>query len=221
MPSGATSANGQTPRLVIGLAGGTGSGKTTVARKLQEIFPGHQLQVIPQDAYYKDQSHLTFEERLKTNYDHPDAFDNDLLARHLDLLLAGQSVPQPVYSFITHTRTPETVLVHPAQILVVEGILVLADARLRRRMDIKVFVDTDPDVRILRRLVRDIAERGRTVESVIDQYLSVVRPMHLQFVEPTRRHADVIIPEGGGNDVAVDLLVVKIRSILHQAEVKR
>ncbi len=208
MPSDSTSARA----LVIGLAGGTGSGKTTVARKLQEAFPD-QLQLIPQDAYYKDQAHLELEKRRSTNYDHPLAFDNDLLIEHLDQLIENQPVNQPVYSFITHTRnSTEVIPIKPAKILLVEGILVLDEPRLRERMDIKVFVDTDPDVRFIRRLRRDIVERGRSVDSVIEQYLGQVRPMHTQFVEPTKRFADVIVPEGGSNEVAIDLLMVKIQA---------
>lgn len=201
-------------KLIIGVAGGTGSGKTTVARKLKESFPPHVVQLIPQDSYYRDQSHMDFEERLKTNYDHPLAFDNDLLIQHLDALMQDRPVEQPVYSFITHTRASETRRLDPCQIVVVEGILVLEDSRLRERMDIKIYVQTDADVRFVRRLRRDLIERGRSVDAVIDQYLAVVRPMHMQFIEPTKRYADVIIPEGGSNVVAIDLLCSKIHSIL-------
>lgn len=207
------SANTNAKPLVIGLAGGTGSGKTTVARKLQDTFP-EQLQLIPQDAYYRDQAHLELDKRRSTNYDHPLAFDNDLLIEHLDALIAGKPVDQPVYSFITHTRMSEVIPVQPAAILLVEGILVLEEPRLRERMDIKVFVQTDADVRFIRRLRRDIVERGRSVDSVIEQYLGQVRPMHLQFVESTKRYADIIVPEGGSNEVAIDLLMVKIRSAI-------
>lgn len=202
--------------LVIGVAGGTGSGKTTVARTLVEIFAHRPIILIPQDAYYKDQSHLSANERAETNYDHPLAFDNDLLVQHLDALCLGESVDQPVYNFVTHTRATEVKRVDPAPILVVEGILVLEEERLRQRMDIKVYVDTDSDERFIRRLGRDMVERGRSVESIVDQYLNSVRPMHLQFVEPTKRYADLIIPEGGANLVAIDLLAVKIRSTLDQ-----
>ncbi len=192
-------------KLIIGVAGGTGSGKTTVARKLRESFPPNVVQLIPQDSYYRDQSHIDFEERLK---------NNDLLIDHLDALMRNESVEQPVYSFITHTRASETRRLLPSQILVVEGILVLEDARLRDRMDIKIYVQTDADVRFVRRLRRDLIERGRSVDAVIDQYLAVVRPMHMQFIEPTKRYADVIVPEGGSNVVAIDLLCSKIHSIL-------
>lgn len=202
--------------LVIGVAGGTGSGKTTVARSLVEIFVHRPIVLIPQDAYYRDQSHLNATERAETNYDHPLAFDNDLLVEHLDALCRGESVDQPVYNFVTHTRAVEVKRVDPAPILVVEGILVLEEERLRQRMDIKVYVDTDSDERFIRRLGRDMVERGRSVESIVDQYLNSVRPMHLQFVEPTKRYADLIIPEGGANLVAIDLLAVKIRSTLDQ-----
>lgn len=200
--------------LVIGIAGGTGSGKTTVVRAILNALDVSRVSLLEQDSYYKDQKHLSFEERLKTNYDHPFAFDSDLLVEHLEELLSGRPVKKPVYSFITYTRTDETVTVEPTDVIIVEGILILEDKRLRDLMDIKVYVDTDADVRFIRRLVRDIRERGRTVESVISQYLEVVRPMHQQFVEPTKRYADIIIPEGGMNKVAVDVLVVKIKSIL-------
>lgn len=170
--------------------------------------------VIEQDYYYKDQSHLPFEERLKTNYDHPLAFDNDLLREDLNKLLNRQSIEKPVYNYEMHTRSDETISVEPKDVIILEGILVLEDERLREMMDIKVFVDTDSDLRIIRRIMRDINERGRSIESVIDQYVNVVRPMHLQFVEPAKRYADIIIPEGGHNYVAIDLLTTKIKSII-------
>lgn len=170
--------------------------------------------VIEQDYYYKDQSHLPFEERLKTNYDHPLAFDNDLLREDLNKLLNRQSIEKPVYNYEMHTRSDETISVEPKDVIILEGILVLEDERLREMMDIKVFVDTDSDLRIIRRMMRDINERGRSIESVIDQYVNVVRPMHLQFVEPAKRYADIIIPEGGHNYVAIDLLTTKIKSII-------
>lgn len=179
-----------------------------------ELFHLAPVRLIPQDAYYKDQSHLEFDTRVKTNYDHPLAFDNDLLLQHLEALVAGRTVEQPVYNFVTHTRAPETVRVEPAPIVMVEGIMVLEDQRLRSLMDIKIYVDTDADERFIRRLRRDLLERGRSVDSVIDQYLTSVRPMHLQFVEPTKRYADVIIPEGGANRVAIDLLATKIQAVL-------
>ncbi len=200
--------------FVVGVAGGTGSGKTTVARKLLDEFKDQPVRLIPQDAYYKDLAGVSLEERAKVNYDHPLAFDNDLLAQHLDDLLAGKTVQQPIYNYHTHSRSEDTITVEPAAIVLVEGILVLEDQKLRDRMNIKVYVDTDADERFIRRLKRDLIERGRSIDSVIDQYLGSVRPMHLQFIEPTKRYADVIVPEGGANHVAIDLLASKIRAIL-------
>lgn len=206
--------------VVIGVTGGTGSGKTTVASRIVNSFPEQQILVIEQDSYYKDQSHLSFEERVKTNYDHPFAFDNDLFIKQLGELLNYNSIEKPIYDFKVHNRKTETKTVHPADVIMVEGILILEDKRLRDLMDIKIFVDTDADVRFIRRLTRDIKERGRTIDSVINQYLSVVRPMHLRFIEPTKRYADIIVPEGGENHVAVDLLVTKVRTILEQRRQK-
>lgn len=200
--------------ILIGITGGTGSGKSTIAGEIYKAFPDSCIAMIQQDMYYKDQSHLTMDERVKTNYDHPHAFDNDLLVEHLRALLDGKAIDKPIYNFSIHNREENTVRVDPRDIIIVEGILVLEDPRVRDLLDIKIFVDTDADLRILRRLVRDIDERGRTVESVIDQYISVVRPMHLQFIEPTKRYADLIIPEGGSNTVAIDILVSKIKSEL-------
>jgi uridine kinase len=201
-------------KLVIGVAGGTGSGKTTVVKKIVEQLADEHVVLIPQDAYYKDQSSLSMEERKKVNYDHPLAFDNDLLIEHIDLLKQGKEIYMPIYSFITYTRQHEKILVKPSSVLIVEGILILDDPRIRERLDIKVFVDTDADERIIRRLKRDIQERGRSIDSVIEQYTQVVRPMHLQFVEPTKRYADIIIPEGGCNVVAIDILVSNIKAKL-------
>lgn len=200
--------------FVVGVAGGTGSGKTTVARKLVEEFHDQPVCLIPQDAYYKDLVGVPLEERVQVNYDHPLAFDNELLAHHLDELIAGRSIRQPIYNYHTHSRSEDTITVEPAAIVLVEGILVLEDERLRERMNIKVYVDTDADERFIRRLKRDLIERGRSIDSVIDQYLGSVRPMHLQFIEPTKRYADVIVPQGGANHVAIDLLASKIRAIL-------
>jgi len=197
--------------LVVGIAGGSGSGKTTVVRAISEAF-GNAVAVLEHDAYYRDQSRLSLEERLKTNYDHPFAFDTDLYIDHAKQLIGGREVERPVYSFESYTRTSDTVCVPPAGVLILEGILVLEDARIRELMDIKAFVDADPDVRFIRRLMRDVQERGRTLDSVVDQYLNVVRPMHLQFVEPTKRYADVIIPEGGFNRVAIELLIARLKS---------
>ncbi|HNY68573.1 MAG TPA: uridine kinase [Bacillota bacterium] len=197
--------------LVVGIAGGSGSGKTTVVRAISEAF-GNAVAVLEHDAYYRDQSCLSFDERLKTNYDHPFAFDTDLYIDHAEQLVSGRAVDRPVYSFESYTRTSDTVCVRPAGVLILEGILVLEDARIRELMDIKAFVDADPDVRFIRRLMRDVQDRGRTLDSVVDQYLNVVRPMHLQFVEPTKRYADVIIPEGGFNRVAIELLIARLKS---------
>jgi uridine kinase len=202
--------------VVIGVAGGSGSGKTSVTKAIYEQFQGHSILMLQQDYYYKDQSHLPFEERLKTNYDHPLAFDNDLLIEHLNELLNHQNVDKPVYDYKMHTRSDDTILVEPKDVIILEGILVLEDERLRNLMDIKLYVDTDADLRIIRRMLRDIKERGRSIDSVIDQYITVVRPMHNQFIEPTKRYADVIIPEGGHNHVAIDLMVTKIQTILEQ-----
>ncbi|AEH47086.1 uridine kinase [Parageobacillus thermoglucosidasius] len=205
--------------VVIGVAGGSGSGKTSVARAIYEHFGGHSILVLEQDFYYKDQSHLPFEERLRTNYDHPLAFDNDLLIEHIHKLLRYEPIEKPVYDYKLHTRSDKVIHVEPKDVIILEGILVLEDERLRDLMDIKVYVDTDADIRIIRRLLRDINERGRTLESVIEQYVTVVRPMHNQFVEPTKRYADIIIPEGGQNRVAIDLMVTKIRAILEQKSI--
>ena len=202
--------------IVIGIAGGTGSGKTSIAAKIMKTFKDKSVLLIQQDSYYLDQSHITFEERLKTNYDHPNAFDNDLLMEQIRQLQRYEAIEIPVYDYALHTRSKETVHVEPKEVIILEGILVLEDEKLRDLMDIKLYVDTDADIRILRRMVRDIKERGRTIESVIDQYLSVVRPMHNQFVEPSKSYADVIIPEGGKNRVAIDLVATKIEMILDE-----
>ncbi|HEO8419818.1 uridine kinase [Niallia sp. FSL W8-0635] len=202
--------------VVIGVAGGSGSGKTSVTKAIFDHFKGHSILMIEQDYYYKDQSHLPFEERLKTNYDHPLAFDTELLIDHIQKLLNYESVEKPVYNYAMHTRSDETILVEPKDVIIVEGILILEDENLRDLMDMKLFVDTDADLRIIRRLMRDIKERGRSIDSVIEQYVNVVRPMHNQFIEPTKRYADIIIPEGGHNHVAIDLMVTKIQTILEQ-----
>lgn len=202
--------------VVIGVAGGSGSGKTSVTKAIYESFKGHSILMIEQDYYYKDQSHLPMEERLKTNYDHPLAFDNDLLIEHIEQLLRYESIDKPVYDYAVHTRSSEIIHVEPKDVIILEGILILEDERLRDLMDMKLYVDTDADLRIIRRLLRDIKERGRSMDSVIEQYVSVVRPMHNQFIEPTKRYADIIIPEGGHNHVAIDLMVTKIQTILEQ-----
>ncbi len=203
--------------FVLGIAGGSGSGKSTVVARVEAIVGPGRLALLPMDNYYKDLGHLPLAERAKTNYDHPDAFDLDLLVRHLDDLLAGKPVAMPQYSFVEHARLPKTKRVEPAPVIVVEGILALYDPRLRERMDLKVYVDADPDVRFIRRLRRDIAERGRTVDSVIEQYLSSVRPMHLAFVEPTKRYADLIVPGGGMNTPALEVLASRLLGALEAA----
>ena len=200
--------------ILIGITGGSGSGKSTIATEIYQAFGGNQIAMVQQDAYYKDQSHLSMEERKKTNYDHPKAFDNTLLVEHLKELINGNSIEKPIYDFTVHNRAKETLTVDSKEIIIVEGILILEDERIRDLLDIKVYVDTDADVRIIRRLLRDIEERGRTVQSVVDQYLSVVRPLHFEFTEPSKRFADIIIPEGGYNKVAIDLLVSKMKDIL-------
>ena len=200
--------------IVIGVTGGSGSGKSRVSMKLMEIFADLSVMMLQHDFYYKDQSHLPFEERLKTNYDHPLAFDTDLFVADLNRLLEGQAIDKPVYDFANHTRSNEVIHQESKDVIIVEGILILEDPRLRDLMDIKVYVDTDDDIRLARRILRDIKERGRSVESVINQYVDVVKPMHHQFIEPTKRYADIIVPEGGYNQVAIDLLATKIHSIL-------
>jgi len=202
--------------VLIGITGGTGSGKSTIAREIYQKFGQECIAMIEQDSYYKDQSHLSFEDRCKTNYDHPDAFDTALLVQHLMQLLNGQAIEKPMYDFEVHNRKSETVKVEPRDIIILEGILILQEPEIRNLLDIKIYVDTDADVRIIRRLIRDINERGRTVDSVINQYLNVVRPMHLQFTEPTKRYADIIIPEGGHNKVAIDILVANIKQFLQK-----
>ncbi|MFC4404035.1 uridine kinase [Gracilibacillus xinjiangensis] len=207
--------NKQKP-VIIGVAGGSGSGKTSVTRQIQNRFTDQSVLVIEQDYYYKDQSEMPMEERLKTNYDHPLAFDNDLLIEHIEALLDHNPVNKPVYDYTLHTRSQDVIPIEPKDVIIIEGILILDDPRLTELMDIKVFVDTDADLRIIRRLLRDIKERGRSIDSVINQYIQTVRPAHLQFIEPSKRYADVIIPEGGQNTVAIDLLATKIEKILHE-----
>jgi len=202
--------------LVIGIAGGTGSGKTTVAQVILDRVGEEHIAYLPHDAYYKDNSHLPPAERVKINYDHPDSLETTLLIEHLKRLRAGHPIQRPVYDFTTHSRTTETVTVEPRPIIMVEGILIFAEPDLRPLFDVKIFVDTDADIRFIRRLVRDIEERGRTMESVVAQYLSTVRPMHLEFVEPSKRYADIIIPEGGLNAVAMDMVVARIEALLRE-----
>ncbi len=195
--------------IIIGIAGGTGSGKTTLTRKLKERF-GPDVSVISHDNYYKRHDELTYDERCKLNYDHPDAFDTDLMVEQLAALRRGETIACPVYDFTRHNRSNETLLVAPTSVIIIEGILIFADKKLRDMMDIKIFVDTDADVRILRRVVRDVKKRGRSLESVVAQYLTTVKPMHEQFVEPSKRHADVIVPEGGKNAVALDMIIRRV-----------
>lgn len=206
--------------MIIGISGGTGSGKTTVARRILEDVSDEQVVYLQQDSYYRNLGDLPVELRHQINFDHPDALDNDLFVNHLEALRAGEAVEMPVYDFTTHSRRSETVPVNPKPILIVEGILIFVDPPLRELMDIKIFVDTDDDLRFIRRFRRDVNERGRTPDSVINQYLETVRPMHHQFVEPSKRYADVIIPEGGHNPVGIDLISGRIRAQL-QKELKR
>jgi uridine kinase len=198
--------------LTIGVAGGTGSGKTTVTRSLVKAVGPENVAFLPHDAYYRDYSHLDIEDLGRINWDHPDALETELLVSQLELLLDGHSVERPRYDFRTYTRLPDTQQVEPRPVIIVEGILILAERELRDLLDVKVYVDTDPDIRFIRRLRRDIEERARSVSSVIEQYLSTVRPMHLEFVEPSKRYADLIIPEGGYNRVAVEMLVARVKA---------
>jgi len=200
--------------LVIGVAGGTGSGKTTLANVIVDRVGAQYIAYLPHDAYYKDLSHLPPEERKKFNFDHPDSLESDYLLHHIHQLKQWQAIELPVYDFKTHTRLPETRHLDPQPLILVEGILIFAEADLRRIFDVKIFVDTDPDIRFIRRLQRDIEERGRTTAAVIQQYLETVRPMHLEFVEPSKRYADVIIPEGGFNTVAMDMVVARLQTLL-------
>jgi uridine kinase len=200
--------------LVIGIAGGTGSGKTTVVHTILDRVGRHRIAWLSHDAYYSDLGQLSLEDRRRVNFDHPDSLETDLLVEHIHQLKAWQPVAVPVYDFANHTRTEQTTLVQPQRIILVDGILIFYEAALRKEFDVKIFVDTDADIRFIRRLQRDINERGRTTESVIRQYLGTVRPMHLEFVEPSKRYADVIIPEGGLNAVAMDMVVARIEALL-------
>ena len=200
--------------LVIGIAGGTGSGKTTVVRKIVESLPTGEVVVLPQDSYYKDSSHVPVEERQFINFDHPDAFEWSLLSEQLAMLKEGKAIEQPTYSYITCTRQPETIHIEPRKVVIVEGILALCDEGLREQMDLKIFVDADSDERLIRVISRDIVERGRTAEAVMERYTRILKPMHQQFIEPTKRYADLIIPEGGNNKVAIDILRMYIEKKL-------
>ena len=197
--------------ILIGIAGGTGSGKTTLTRHLKEHF-GPEVTVISHDSYYKRQVGKTYEERTRTNYDHPDAFDTDLLIQHLQELKEGRAIQCPVYSYVDHNRTDETMTIQPTKVIIVEGILIFQHPVLREMFDIKIFVETDADVRILRRALRDVEERGRTLQSVVTQYLTTVKPMHEQYVEPSRKYADIVVLEGGHNLVALEMIMQRIQS---------
>lgn len=203
--------------IVFGVAGGTGSGKTTVARKILEMVDASQVAYLAHDAYYHDLSGQSYEERTRVNFDHPDSLETSLMVKHVKQLLDGKPAHIPVYDFTTHSRAKETVLVEPSPIILVEGILIFTQRKLRELMDIKIYVDTDADVRFIRRLGRDIKQRGRSLDSVINQYLKTVRPMHLEFVEPSKRHADVIIPEGGLNEVAMAMVTSRLKELLRDA----
>ncbi len=205
--------NQPTP-IVIGIAGGTGSGKTTIANVILEQVGEKKIAFLAHDAYYKDLSDLPLPQRAKINFDHPDSLDTPLIIQHVESLKNWQTIQLPIYDFKTHTRTKQTIPVEPQAVIIVEGILIFAEPKLRKLFDVKIFVDTDPDIRFIRRLERDIAERGRTTQSVIEQYMDTVRPMHLEFVDPSKRYADVIIPEGGYNTVALDMVVARIESLL-------
>jgi uridine kinase len=203
--------------LVIGVAGGSGSGKTTVTRAILQRVGRERIALLPHDSYYRDLSHLPLDQRARVNFDHPDAFDNALYLAHLDALIHGQPVALPTYDFTNYVRLPEVVPVRPQPVIILEGILIFADAALRERMAIKLFVDAEGDLRIIRRIQRDTRSRGRSIESVIDQYLRTVRPMHLEFVEPSKRYADVIIPSGGLNAIATDMVVARIERLLAES----
>lgn len=205
--------------VVLGVAGGSGSGKSTVVREVRRLLGEEVACVLAHDAYYRDLAHVPFEERVGVNFDHPDSLETELMAEHVERLLEGVPVDVPTYDFSTHTRSPVTERREPTPVIILDGILVLADGRLRDVMDLKVFVDTDADLRLLRRIRRDVVKRGRTADSVIRQYETTVRPMHLEFVEPSKRYADLIMPEGGHNRVAVDMLLTKVRSILREEAV--
>ncbi len=204
--------------ILIGIAGGTGAGKTLVAQSIAQDLGSDSVVLIEQDSYYKDLHHIPLGERENRNFDHPDAFDRDLLRQHLETLLAGEDLEMPVYDMRTHTRVGQPLRIKGRRVIMLDGLLVLEDPGLRHLMDIKIYVDADPDIRFIRRLKRDITERGRTLDQVIRQYESSVRPMHLQFVEPSKRYADLIIPEGGYNFVAIDLMKTKIRSLLAETK---
>ena len=203
--------------VIIGIAGGSASGKSSISRRLKERYENtNSVVIIRQDDYYKDQKNKTMEERVKTNYDHPFAFDNDLFVAQLKQLMAGAAIEKPGYDFVVHTRSEETEHIEPSDVIVIEGLFILEDEQLRDLCDIRIFVDTDDDIRFIRRLIRDVKKRGRTIDSVIEQYTTTVKVMHNTFIEPSRKYADIIIPEGGHNQVAIDLLTTKISSIIQE-----
>lgn len=208
---------GRMKPFIIGIAGGTGSGKTTLTRRLKERF-GEDVSVVSHDNYYKRHDELPYAERCRLNYDHPDAFDTELMVEQIEALRRGETIACPVYDFTVHNRSNDTLLIAPTSVIILEGILLFADARLRELMDVRIFVDTDADVRILRRVVRDVNKRGRTLESVVQQYLTTVKPMHEQFVEPSKRFAHIIVPEGGKNLVALDMIVQRVEHHLRQED---
>lgn len=201
--------------IIIGIAGGTGSGKTTVVRKIVDSLPKGEVVVLPQDSYYKDSSHVPVDERQNINFDHPNAFDWELLTSQIAQLKQGRAIEQPTYSYLTCTRQPETIHIEPKNVIIVEGILALCDPDLRSQMDLKIFVDADSDERLIRVISRDIVERGRTAEDVMKRYTKVLKPMHLQFIEPTKRYADLIIPEGGNNKIAIDIITMFVEKHLN------
>ena len=200
--------------IIIGIAGGTRSGKTTVVKRIVESLPPDEVAVLPLDSYYKDSSHIPPEERQSINFDHPDAFDWELLSRHIAMLRRGEAIEQPVYSYLTCTRQPQTIHVEPHKVVIVEGILALSDKRLNRLMDLRVFVDADPDERLIRVIQRDVIERGRTAEAVMERYMRVLKPMHIEFIEPAKRIADLIVPQGGHNEKAIEILKLYIEKIV-------
>lgn len=200
--------------LIIGIAGGTGSGKTTVVRKITERLPAGEVAILPQDSYYRDSSHLPLEERLEINFDHPASIEFELLTKHLKELKKGNQIQQPIYSYLTCTRAEETIPINPCKVIIVEGILILSNPELRKLMDLKIFVDADADDRLIRVINRDIVERGRSVNKVMERYECTVKPMHLQFIEPTKRFADIIVPQGGNNHIAIDILTKYIENNL-------
>ena len=209
---------GKPQSLVIGIAGGTGSGKTTVANVILERVGKEHISYLPHDAYYRELSDLPPDQKAAVNFDHPDSLETELMIKHIHKLINGQSVELPIYDFSTHSRTGKTIRVDPQRVIIVEGILIFAEPELRKLFDVKLFVDTNADVRFIRRLQRDISERGRTTEMVIHQYLTTVRPMHLEFAEPSKRYANVIIPEGGLNAVAMDMVIARIEALLNKPE---